>query len=300
MKDEIPKFNETFIPVLDVLSDGELIHYDELRRKVRDKHYSHLPEQLLKQETKSGDLLILNRIGWAKAYLKEGNFLCQPERGKVQITPKGLAALQKGTLTLQQLKQDPDYIHAQEQKPKRGTDANQKSTGTEGATPQDLIDEGFDAIEKEVKSELLAKLKTVDPYYFEKVVLKLLSKMGYGKFEETKKSNDGGIDGIISQDQLGLDKIYIQAKRYSENKVRELDIRNFIGAMSGDTTKGVFVTTSAFDEAAMRKAKEAHHKIVLVDGDFLADLMYEHGVGVQTKDVYHLKEMDADFFNGSY
>ena len=161
-----------------------------------------------------------------------------------------------------------------------------------------LIDQGFDAIEKEVKSELLTKLKTIDPYYFEKVVLIVLNKMGYGKFEETKKSNDGGIDGIINQDQLGLEKIYIQAKRYAENKVRELDIRNFIGAMSGDTTKGVFVTTSTFDEAAIRKAREAHHKIVLVDGEFLADLMYEHSVGVQGKDVYYLKEVDVDFFDG--
>ena len=298
MKNEIPKFHETFIPILDVLSNGELIHYDELRRKVRDKHYSHLPKALLQQQTKSGDPLILNRIGWGKAYLKEGNFLCQPERGQVQITPKGLATLKTGSLSLQDLKRDPDYIYAQKQKPKKGNITAQKSLGNDESTPQDLIDQGFDAIEKEVKSELLTKLKTIDPYYFEKVVLIVLNKMGYGKFEETKKSNDGGIDGIINQDQLGLEKIYIQAKRYAENKVRELDIRNFIGAMSGDTTKGVFVTTSTFDEAAIRKAREAHHKIVLVDGEFLADLMYEHSVGVQGRDCYHLKEVDVDFFDG--
>lgn len=299
MTKEIPKFHQTFISILDVLSDGEMVHYNELRKKVRDKHYSHLPDELLKQETKSGDILILNRIGWAKAYLKEGGFLHQPVRGQVQITEKGLRTLKKGTLTLKDLKTDPDYIECQKQKPKNNNHAESKISDGDESTPQDLIDQGFDAVEKDVKSELLNKLKDLDPYYFEKVIMILLHKMGYGKFEETKKSNDGGIDGVISQDQLGLEKIYIQAKRYTENKVRELDIRNFIGAMSGDTKKGVFVTTSCFDESAIRKAKEAHHKIILLDGPMLCDLMYQHGVGVQIKDTYYLKELDIDFFDGA-
>jgi len=123
--------------------------------------------------------------------------------------------------------------------------------------------------------------------------------MGYGEFIETKKTGDGGIDGIINQDQLGLEKIYIQAKRYSENKVREKDIRNFIGAMSGDTTKGVFVTTSSFDESAQLKAREAHHKIILIDGKKFTDLMYQYGVGVQIKNIYEIKEIDEDFFEDS-
>jgi len=299
MTNVIPKFHQTFIPILDVLSDGKLIHYDELRKKVRDKHYSHLPEELLEQETKSGDILILNRIGWAKAYLKEGGFLHQPSRGQVQITDKGLERLKKGSLTLKELKFDPDYIECQKQKPKNNVQSEDTVNDGEEATPQDLIDQGFNAIEKEVKSELLTKLKELDPYYFEKVIMILLHKMGYGKFVETKKSNDGGIDGIINQDQLGLDKIYIQAKRYAENKVRELDIRNFIGAMSGDTTKGVFVTTSFFDDSAIKKAKEAHHKVILIDGPMLSGLMYQHGVGVQVKDSYQLKELDLDFFDGA-
>ena len=123
--------------------------------------------------------------------------------------------------------------------------------------------------------------------------------MGYGDFVETKKSGDGGIDGIINQDQLGLDKIFIQAKRYSENKVREKEIRDFIGAMSGDTTKGVFVTTSSFDKQAISKANEAHHRIILIDGDKMVDLMYQYGVGVQIKDIYEIKEIDEDFFEAN-
>ena len=123
--------------------------------------------------------------------------------------------------------------------------------------------------------------------------------MGYGEFVETKKTGDGGIDGIINQDQLGLSKIYIQAKRYADNKVREKDIRNFIGAMSGDTTNGVFVTTSTFDEGALVKARAAHHKIILIDGYKLTELMFEFGVGVQTTNTYEMKEVDEDFFEDS-
>jgi len=152
-------------------------------------------------------------------------------------------------------------------------------------------------MEESVKSDLLSRLKGIDPYFFEKVVLMLLKKMGYGDFSETSKSGDGGIDGVINQDKLGLDKIYIQAKRFTEGKVREKDIRNFIGAMSGDTNKGVFVTTSEFDKAALEKAKNAHHKIILIDGSKLVGLMHEFNIGVQVKTIYEIKEIDEDFFD---
>ena len=151
-------------------------------------------------------------------------------------------------------------------------------------------------IDVQVKDELLEKLKTIDPFYFERVILILLKKMGYGDFIETSKTGDGGIDGIINEDKLGLDKIYIQAKRYGENKVREKDIRNFIGAMSGDTQKGVFVTTSTFDSAAAKKAHDAHHTIILIDGQKLVDLMYAYNVGIQIKSTYEVKVLDNDFF----
>jgi len=292
---ELPKFHETFIPILDVLSENGQLHYDELRKRVRDKHYTSLPEELLKRQTKSGDILILNRIGWAKAYLKEGGFIEQPSRGQVRITEKGKSALKKGTLTLKDLKSDIDYINCQQKKV--GPDTSEQETDAE-LTPQDLIDDGFLKLEISIKSQLLAKLKEADPYYFQKIILVLLNKMGYGEYKETPKSSDGGIDGVINQDQLGIDKIYIQAKRYTDGKVREPDIRNFIGAMSGDTERGVFVTTSTFDEGAIKKATGAKHKIILIDGDKLCDLMYQHGVGVHIKDTYHLKSIDNDFFDG--
>lgn len=293
MNQEIPKFHETFNPILEVLSNKEILHSREMQKRLMDKYYSHLPKELLEEKTKSGEILINNRIAWGKSYLKKGGYIHYPSRGNVQITEKGLG--QKAHLSLKALEDESSllgFYRPEDEKLALTSEIRQISN----ASPQDLIDKGFDQIEKEVKNELLDKLKAIDPYYFEKVVLKLLNKMGYGDFIETTKSADGGIDGIINEDKLGLDKIYIQAKRFSENKVREKDIRNFIGAMSGDTNKGVFVTTSLFDKGAVEKAKNAHHKIILIDGNKLVDLMYEYNVGVQIKQTYEVKHLDEDFF----
>jgi len=289
----IPKFQETFIPILTVLNSGKMISTGELKRIVFDRYYKSLPG-VLEEKTKSGDLLIFNRIAWGKAYLKQAGLLSQPERAVVQITDKGRLSLEKGELNLKDLFKDKEFV-ANRNAYKINKETEEVASDE---TPQDLIDKGFHSIENQVKTDLLSKLKESDPYNFEKIVLKLLEKMGYGDFIETPKSGDGGIDGIIKEDKLGLDKIYIQAKRYSgENKVREPEIRNFIGAMSRDTNKGVFVTTSVFDEKAIKKASDANHKIILIDGRDLVDLMYKYNIGVQIKDSYEIKELDGDFFD---
>ena len=291
---EIPKFHETFNPILEILSDGKTIHTRELQKLVIEKYYSHLSRELLEEKTKSGEVLINNRIAWGKSYLKKGGYIHFPERGNVQITDKGKS--QHSILTLKDIEEDSNLLNFYTEENVKGKSQISSIEKIKNASPQDLIDEGFNEIEFEIKNELLEKLKTIDPYYFEKVILILLKKMGYGDFIETSKSQDGGIDGIINEDKLGLDKIFIQAKRFSENKVREKDIRNFIGAMSGDTNKGVFVTTSLFDKGAVEKAKNAHHKIILLDGNKLVDLMHEFNVGVQIKSVYEIKQLDEDFF----
>lgn len=291
---DLPKFHETFNPILDILSDGKTIHHRELIRAVVDKYYSSLPNELLEKKTKSGEVLIHNRIAWGKSYLKKGGFIKYPERGMVQITQKGKDVSNK-VLQLHDIENESNFLSFYAGEKTKNVD----SVEIRNSSPQDLIDTGFSAIEAQVKNELLEKLKDIDPYFFEKVILILLNRMGYGDFVETSKSGDGGIDGIINEDKLGLDKIYIQAKRYNENKVREKEIRNFIGAMSGDTSKGVFVTTSTFDELAVKKAHDAHHSIILIDGRKLVDLMHQYGVGVQVKNVYEVKEVDDDFFEGS-
>lgn len=291
---EIPKFHETFNPILDVLSNGQTIHTREMQRLVIEKYYAALPNELLSEKTKSGEILINNRIAWEKSYLKKGGYIVYPERGNVKITEKGLN--HKSTLSLKDIEEDSNILNFYREENSKSIIEKGDHIKIQNSSPQDLIDEGFTQIEAEVKNDLLEKLKTIDPYYFEKVILILLKKMGYGNFIETSKSSDGGIDGIINEDKLGLDKIYIQAKRFNENKVREKDIRNFIGAMSGDTNKGVFVTTSIFDKGAIEKAKNAHHKIILLDGIKLVDLMHEFSVGVQLKSVYEVKQLDEDFF----
>ena len=290
---EIPKFDETFIPILEVLKNGKIFKSRELIEEVKKKFYSGLSDVQLKQETKSGDLLIDNRIAWGKSYLKKGSYISFPERGLVQITEKGKN--HSATLTVRDLENESSLFDFYKQEKK--SSSIDKKTTVDIASPQDLIDEGFNRIEDDVKNELLQKLKNIDPYFFEKVVLRLLKKMGYGEFIETSKSNDGGIDGIINEDKLGLDKIYIQAKRFNEGKVREKDIRNFIGAMSGDTNKGVFVTTSEFDGKAIEKARSAHHKIICIDGLKLVTLMHEFNVGIQVKTTFEIKQIDEDFFD---
>lgn len=294
MNIEIPKFHETFNPILEILSNGEIIHTRELQRLVREKYFSSLTPEQLSEKTKSGENLINNRIAWGKSYLKKGGYITYPERGNVQITEKGLK--QKSALSLKEIVDDTGIVNFYSEENLKVFPEKNTLKEIVNSSPQDLIDKGFWQIETEVKNELLEKLKTIDPYYFEKVILILLKKMGYGEFVETSKSGDGGIDGIINEDKLGLDKIYIQAKRFNENKVREKDIRNFIGAMSGDTNKGVFVTTSLFDSAATEKAKNAHHKIILIDGRKLVDLMHEFNVGIQIKATYEIKQLDQDFF----
>ncbi len=288
---DIPKFHETFTPILSVLQNGETLKARKMYQLVIDKFYSDLTEEQLEQQTKSGDRLIINRIAWGKSYLKKGGYIEFPKRGTVRITEKGKQH-SASKLTLKDVEHSDNYLEFyNEEKPKQAT-----NEVISNASPQDLIEEGFNQIDNQVKEELLERLKSIDPFYFERVILILLKKMGYGDFIETSKTGDGGIDGIINEDKLGLDKIYIQAKRYGENKVREKDIRNFIGAMSGDTQKGVFVTTSFFDSKAVQKADNAHHTIILIDGLKLVDLMHQYNVGVQVKNTYEVKELDNDFF----
>lgn len=292
----IPKFDETMLPILKVLEDGQVRNLQDVSDILQDKFFS-LTEDEKRETVSNGYSRFYDRVGWGRTYLKKAGLIKQPERGVVQITKEGLGVL---ALNLQKidipfLERYPSFVAF-----KDGA-KNKEDIGAAVAdkfSPQDMVDIGFNAMLDTLKSDLLEKLQNTNPYFFEKVVLILFQKMGYGDFQETPKSGDGGIDGIISQDKLGLEKIYVQAKRYADkNKVREPDIRNFIGAMSGTVSKGIFVTTSCFDESAIKKAVDAHnHKIVLINGDQLTDLMIRYAVGVQEKTVYSLKELDNDFF----
>lgn len=294
----IPKFHQTFLAILKILDHGKEQKSSDLPDQILEKGYVTLTPEEASQRLNSGELRYRNRVFWAVSYLSQGKFVERPSRGVVKITKKGSDFLNSNptTFTLDMLENDEDfqtYIPTRSKKEDLSTNVD-----TEDLTPVDLIERGFNEFEKSLKKDLLDKLHESNPYYFEKIVLKLFKKMGYGDFEETTKSHDGGIDGIINQDQLGIEKIYIQAKRYSENnRVREPEIRNFIGAMSGDVSKGIFVTTSIFDDSAVKKAKDArNHKIILIDGNQLVELMVKYNIGVQIKNTYEVKEVDEDFF----
>lgn len=295
----IPKFHQTFLPILKILSDGKERTTSDLPDILLEKKYFVVtPEEMLEQKV-SGGSVYHDRVWWGTTYLRQGKFIYRPHRGKIQITQKGLDFLKTNpsNMTYEWLKNDPDYSSYTPTKQKNNHNDIALSKAKD-LTPNDYIDIGFSKIQESLKKDILDKLQESNPYFFEKLVLDLFKKMGYGDCEGTQKSRDGGIDGIINQDKLGIDKIYIQAKRYQDNNIiREPQIRNFIGAMSGDVSKGIFVTTSSFDSLAIKKAQEdRNHKIILINGDKLVSLMIEYNIGVQTKNNYEVKEIDEDYF----
>lgn len=293
----IPKFDETFLPTLKVLQDGRTIKTRELPHILLAQGYFKLTDEELEEKTATGARLFFDRVSWGKSYLKQGKFVEQPERGLIKISEKGLALLaDKKHLDLSVLQSDSDFLAYRR---KSAVISKKSKAIVDGdVTPQEVISMGITELENSLKRELVEQLKTVDPYYFEVVILKLFKSMGYGEFTRTSRSGDGGVDGIINQDALGVEKIYTQAKRYVDHPVGGRDMTNFIGAISRDgVNKGIFVTTSSFSTSAIEMAQRARDTIVLIDGEKLVDLMIEYNVGVQIKTEYKLKEIDEDFFN---
>lgn len=295
---EIPKFHETFAPILNTLKHKGTLSRSDLKQEIINRYYSALTEAQLNEKTSTGELLVANRIGYGLMYLKQAKFIEQPERAMFSITEKGIKALLNNALSVREIRKDKDYVaHAD------GICTPEKNIGSsdsiisENASPQDLIDSGIEQFEAETKATLIQKLREVNPYIFEIIVTKLFEAMGYGEATVTKKSGDGGIDGVINHDKLGLEKIYIQSKRYAEgNVIGSPEINAFVGAIKHGVRMGIFVTTSSFSKAAREAIVDTGKVIKLIDGRELADLMYHYGVGVQVKKTYSVKEMDEDFF----
>lgn len=297
----MPKYDEIMFPLLDYIKEGNEYNVREISDSIADKYFN-LSEEQKRELASNGHLRFLDRLLWARTYLKKAGLVEDPRRGFVKITKLGVDFLNTKNEVkkitdndLLQFENFSDFV-----KINKETSKEEKNTIEENIlsknTPQENIEYGFNEINKSLQFDLLQKLKAMDPYYFEKVILILFKKMGYGDFEETSKSRDGGIDGIINQDKLGIERIYTQAKRYTDNSVGEKEITNFIGAMSRDVNKGIFVTTSKFSQSAIEKAKNASHKIILIDEERLTNLMIEYGIGVQVVQEFKLKEIDDDFF----
>lgn len=289
----IPDFQTLMLPLLELLKDGNPVKLSEMVEIMSDKYNlteeernEWLPSRLQKT--------MYNRVAWAKQYLKNSELIESPEKGSFKITQKGIEILKENPqkIDLRFLKNldNENQLNAQTEIEDNRIEENK--------TPEELIENAQSLYTDSLKKELLAKLKSVDPIRFEQIVLELMEKMNYGVGSMTKMSHDGGIDGIINEDELGLEKIYLQAKRYSENKVNEKEMQNFAGALGcSPVRKGVFITTSYFDERAKRKAESIQGKVIrLVDGDELTRLMIKHNVGVQLKTKIEIKKIDEDFF----
>jgi len=244
-----------------------------------------------------------NRVGWARTYMKKAGLLESTRRGYVRITERGLDVLRQNLqkIDIAFLRQFPEFVEFQT--PRRGTKgkATRQDTVETKLTPEEEIEAAYQRVRQGLTTELLQTIKSCSPAFFERLVVDLLIKMSYGGTrrdagEAIGKSGDGGIDGIIKEDPLGLDIVYIQAKRW-DNPVGRPEIQKFAGALQGQRArKGIFITTSAFTNAAQQYVARIDSKIVLIDGDLLSQLMIDHDIGVTTATSYELKRVDSGYF----
>lgn len=298
----IPDFQTIMLPLLKEISNGNEFTAKEVNSNL--SLYFNLSDEELQEMLPSGKQgVFVNRVAWAKAHLKIAGLLESPKRGSFRITPKGLEVLNQNpeVINLKFLKTLPEYIEYLESSKSeyKTTDVNLETE--EAKTPEELIEQSFLTIQKALSQELITKVKSCNPYFFENLVVELLVKMGYGGSladagKAIGKSGDEGIDGIIKEDKLGLDIIYIQAKRW-EGNVGRPEIQKFVGALAGQgAKKGIFITTSKFTPDALNYIPRNETKIVLIDGEKLTRLMIEYNLGVSTHNIYELKKIDIDYF----
>lgn len=295
----IPDFQSAMRPLLEYLSDGQP-HDNQETNEALAEVFKLSPEELRELLPSGKQTVFTNRIAWAKSHLKQAGLIESPVRATYQITDLGHAALkQDAKIDMRFLDQYEEYRcfrtgsgHKQNNNDKGSVDEK---------TPQELIEYGYRQIREDLGKELLARIKQAPPDFFERLVVELLLAMGYGGSrkdagEAVGRGGDGGIDGIIKEDRLGLDAIYIQAKRW-ENVVGRPEIQKFAGALQGRRArKGIFITTSGFTREAVEFVATIGTKIVLIDGTRLADLMIDANVGVTQESSYEIKKIDTDYF----
>ncbi len=303
----IPKYTDMYGEFLNILSDGNIHSVEEIRDKLAAKF--NVTEDERKQLTPSGNgLLFNNRVGWTISYLKKAGLVNSPDKGKYEITSLGKETLKKGTVI------DNDYLNSfksfreflkRNNKPKN-KENNAYLQDSQTQTPEEIMDAAFEHIKDNLAEEVLAEVVKMEPFAFERLVINLLIAMGYGNSLSengyvTKKTGDEGIDGIIKEDKLGFDNIYIQAKCWKpENSVSRTEIQKFAGALAGQkAVKGLFITTSKFTKEAIAYVNSLGNnaKIVLIDGTQLSMLMIEHNIGVSIVNTYVIRRLDSDYFS---
>ncbi len=299
---EVPGFQYFMLPFLQVLADGNTRHMNEINELII-KNTGMTSEQCAVLLPSKSDTLVRNRIGWVRTYLFKAGLIVQVNRGNYHISAEGKIAINDNPngINIKYLKTLAAFQNWGNSFSKTKDEEQIESEETDTKTPTERLESAFNTLIEEVAVELLDKVKKSTPAFFEKLVVDLLLAMGYGGFdtangEVTKYSGDGGIDGIIKEDKLGLDKIYIQAKRW-ENSVPVSAVRDFAGSLlSKKARKGVFITTSNFPASAYEYVRSIDPTLILIDGDQLTKMMLEYNVGVSTSQKYELKKLDNDYF----
>ncbi len=244
-----------------------------------------------------------NRVAWAKTYLKQAGLLENVKRGVFRITKRGQSALAENPprIDMKYLEQFPEYLVFLSAGKAKSDQVQESKDSSQQSTPEELLESGYRQLRTTLSADLWQQVNNASPAFFERYVVDLLLGMGYGGSREDAgevkgRSGDGGIDGIIMEDRLGLDMIYIQAKRWDGNVGRP-EIQQFVGALAGHkANKGVFITTSNFNQNARDYAAQVASKVVLIDGPMLVTLMIDLGLGVSLKNTYQIKRIDSDYF----
>lgn len=300
----IPDYQSLMLPLLKLVADKQEHKYRDLIENLAVQF--QISEEERKELLASGNQPIFdNRVGWAKTYLKKAGLLDSPKRAIFKITELGVQTLNKNLdkIDAKYLRQFPSFLEFQNVS--RSDDEKEELIIKENIenTPEENLDKFYQRIRKELATELLNKVIELSPTFFERLVVELLVKMGYGGSikdagKAIGKSGDEGIDGTIKEDKLGLDIIYIQAKRWKiGNVVGRPDIQKFVGALAGQgAKKGIFITTSNFTKDALDYTPKNETKIVLIDGVQLAQLMIDYNLGCNIHQVYELKKIDSDYF----
>ncbi|ANR71407.1 hypothetical protein AXF19_10765 [Selenomonas sp. oral taxon 126] len=293
----LPRYDEFYAPLLHVLKDGNTYTMKEVKKRIAEN--LHLPENALLERLASGRQSVYdNRIGWAKTYLQKAGVVVSPKRAQIMITDRGKALLSSGETITNALLEE-KYPEFAEFCGKKSSDKVIDVTDTVLAeeTPQEVLDRVYGTINEQLADDLLIEIMGQSAKFFEILVVDLMKAMNYGDGFVTKLSGDDGIDGIIHEDKLGVNLIYIQAKRWNpDTTIGKPEIQKFAGAMMGPpkVEKGLFITTAKFSQGAKDYANAQH--IILVDGRKLTELMIEHELGVSTQKSYRIKRIDSDYF----
>ena len=302
----MPTYEDIMLPFLQTLADGKMHTLKELHVSLAD-HFALSDEERQRLLPSGNQIMFYNRLGWARTHLKKALLINSLGSGQFQITERGieLLGIHPSKITNNLLMKYPEFGSFWRPGLSSGTVATtlvETIPCSSSKTPRELIHECYQELRNALADDLLQQISSKSPAFFEHLVLDLLVKMGYGGSREDAaqvvgKSGDEGIDGIIKEDRLGLDVIYIQAKRW-KNGVGSPEIQGFIGALQlRGAHKGIFITTSSFTQAAKETARKIGNRIVLIDGMLLAQLMIDYNVGVSVDTNYEVKRVDQDYFS---